>query len=192
MMVFMKRFCSQIWEVRKLHHLQCQIVNVHVWEIIQTMQWRLSMELKNFTMGFMRTKMTGFQTMTVLQSWRGRTVNIKGMSWWSSANLQFFAMIPISNLAVAGDVDHGKRSVRSPAETEHCHHDNHLATWCKHRSDWCTLACSNLRRKNTNSEWCSNALVSQQLWRFLLAADSFGRFNNKAKLKFWWLKRFQQ
>ena len=60
---------------------------------------------------------------------------------------KFFSMIPISNLAVAGDVDHGKRSVRSPAETEHCHHDNHLATWCKHRSDWCTLACSNLRRK---------------------------------------------
>ena len=60
---------------------------------------------------------------------------------------KFFAMIPISNLAVAGDVDHGKRSVRSPAETEHCHHDNHLATLCKHRSDWCTLACSNLQRK---------------------------------------------
>ena len=37
-------------------------------------------------------------------------------------------MIPISNLAVAGDIDHGKRSVRSPAETEHRHHDNHLAT----------------------------------------------------------------
>ena len=42
-------------------------------------------------------------------------------------------MIPISNLAVAGDIDHGKRSVRSPAEAEHRHHDNHLATWCKHR-----------------------------------------------------------
>ena len=69
---------------------------------------------------------------------------------------KFFAMIPISNLAVASDVDHGKRSVGPPAETEHCHHDNHLATWCKHRSDWCTLACSNLRRKNTISEWCSN------------------------------------
>ena len=62
------------------------------------------------------------------------------------SNLQFFAMIPISNLAVAGDVDHGKRSVGPPAETEHCHHDNHLVTWCKHRTDWCTLACSNLRR----------------------------------------------
>ena len=37
-------------------------------------------------------------------------------------------MIPISNLAVAGDIDHGKRSVRSPAKTEHRHHDNHLAT----------------------------------------------------------------
>ena len=48
-------------------------------------------------------------------------------------------MIPISNLAVASDVDHGKRSVGPPAETEHCHHDNHLATWCKHRLDWNAL-----------------------------------------------------
>ena len=39
-------------------------------------------EKKNFTMGFMRTKMTGFQTITVLQSCRGNMVNIRGTSWW--------------------------------------------------------------------------------------------------------------
>ena len=36
--------------------------------------------MKNFTMGFMMTKMTGFQTITVLQSWRGKMVNIRGTS----------------------------------------------------------------------------------------------------------------